>query len=124
RAAFVTQCDPIAPLWQLDALLIRHLQEEQERDLLDVVAVVDAIVAQGVAEPPEFLNDVTHAAMASLKALSRVGSLPLNTRLALPQPPAFCNTGTFSKSSSSIERFATRCSRMRMSHRCCSCVNV
>ncbi len=37
-----------------------RLQEEQEGDLLDVVAVVDAIVAEGMAEAPEFLNNIGH----------------------------------------------------------------
>ena len=46
---------------QLDAALVGHLEEQQVGDLLDVVAVVDAVVAQGVAEAPEFLDDVGHS---------------------------------------------------------------
>ena len=38
-------------------LLVRHLQEEQERQLLDVVAIGEAVVAQDVAVVPELLND-------------------------------------------------------------------
>ena len=49
--------------------LVGHLEEEQIGDLLDVVAVVDAVVAQRVAEAPEFLNDVGHAAIASFNVL-------------------------------------------------------
>ena len=43
---------------QVDAALIGHLQEQQVGQLLDVIAVVDAIVAECVAETPKFLNDV------------------------------------------------------------------
>ncbi len=45
-------------LGQLDAAFVGHLEEEQVGELLDVVAVVDAVVAQGVAEAPEFVDDV------------------------------------------------------------------
>src|SRR5208283_2399101 len=38
-------------------LLIGHLQEKQIRELLDVVAIAEAVVAQNVAVVPEFLND-------------------------------------------------------------------
>ena len=60
RAAFVAERGPIAALGQVDGLLVGHFQEEEEGDLLDVIAVVDAIVAEGVAEAPEFLDDVGH----------------------------------------------------------------
>ena len=43
---------------QLNAALLGHLQEEQVGDLLDVVAVVDALMAKGVAEAPESLDDI------------------------------------------------------------------
>ena len=38
-------------------LLVCHFQEEQKRELLDVVAVRQAIIAQDVAVVPEFLNE-------------------------------------------------------------------
>ena len=38
----------------------RHLQEEQVGELLDVVAVVDAVVAEGVAEAPKLFDNVGH----------------------------------------------------------------
>ena len=44
-------------------LLISHLEEEQERELLDVVLVRQTIIAKDVAVVPEFLDDrrtVTH----------------------------------------------------------------
>ena len=44
------------PFGIVDAALVGHLQEQQIGELLDVVAVVDAVVAQGVAEAPEFLT--------------------------------------------------------------------
>ena len=48
---------------QVDPSLIGHLEEQQIGDLLDVIAVVDPIVAEGVAEPPEFLDNVGHASI-------------------------------------------------------------
>jgi hypothetical protein len=43
-----------------ESTLVGHLEKEQIGDLLDVVAVVDAIVAEGVAEAAEFLDDIGH----------------------------------------------------------------
>ena len=40
------------------ALLIRHLKEEQKRQLLDVVAVRQPVIAQDVAVIPEFLDEL------------------------------------------------------------------
>jgi hypothetical protein len=40
------------------ALLVRHLEEEQKRQLLDVISVGQPIVAQDIAVVPEFLNDL------------------------------------------------------------------
>ncbi len=57
-AAQLRERGPVALLGELDAPLVGHLEEEQVGDLLDVVAVVDAVVAQGVAEAPELLDDV------------------------------------------------------------------
>ena len=83
------------PFGQRDALLVGHLEEEQVGDLLDVVAVVDAVVAEGVAEAPEFLDDVGHAAIASFKSVGAGRSrLPSKARFAAPQPPARAKTGT------------------------------
>ena len=42
----------------LGLVLVRHLEEQQEHQLGDVLAVGDAVVAQDVAEVPEFLDDV------------------------------------------------------------------
>ena len=38
------------------ALLVRHLEEEQKRQLLDVIAVRQPVIAQDVAVVPEFLD--------------------------------------------------------------------
>jgi hypothetical protein len=40
------------------ALLVRHFEEQQERQLLDIVAVGEPVVAQDVAVVPEFLNQL------------------------------------------------------------------
>src|SRR5262245_34733101 len=40
------------------ALLIRHLEEEQKRQLLDVVAIRQPVIAQDVAVVPKFLNEL------------------------------------------------------------------
>jgi hypothetical protein len=39
------------------AVFIRHLQEKQIGELLQVIAVTDAIVAQRVTEAPDFADD-------------------------------------------------------------------
>ncbi len=90
----------------LDAALVRHLEEQQVGQLLDVVAVVDAIVTQGVAEAPEFVDDIGHAATSSSlssRAVRRV--CPSNARFARPHPPRSASTGMSSKSSGSMDRF-------------------
>ena len=77
--------------------LVGHLEEQQVGDLLDVVAVVDAVVAQGVAEAPELLDDVAHAAIASLSSCEQVGrASPSKTRFgAAPAAAVELKTGTF-----------------------------
>src|SRR5205085_2421486 len=113
RAALLAEVAPVSALRKVDGALVGHLEEEQIGDLLDVVAVVDAVMAKGVAEAPELGDDVTHAATSSRLTSSRKSaSSPSKTRLARPQPPRLRSTGTFSKSSRSIERLATRCWRM------------
>ena len=39
------------------ALLIRHLEEEQKRQLLDIIAVRQPVIAQDVAVIPKLLDD-------------------------------------------------------------------
>jgi len=73
RAGLCLQAVPAAALRDLDAALVGHLQEEQVSELLDVVAVIDPVVAQGVAEPPELVDDVGHGRGVSfLEVLSEV----------------------------------------------------
>ena len=60
RTGAVLQAVPVAAVWNDDAFLIGHLQEEEVGELLDVVAVVDSVMAKGVAEAPEFVDDVGH----------------------------------------------------------------
>ena len=40
--------------------LLYHLKEEKIGQLIDVIAVVDSIMSQGVTESPEFTYDVSH----------------------------------------------------------------
>jgi hypothetical protein len=40
------------------ALLIRHLEKKQERQLLDIITVRQSVVAEDVAVVPEFLNEL------------------------------------------------------------------
>jgi hypothetical protein len=39
-------------------VLVFHLDEQKQHQLGDIIAVVDAVVAEYVAEVPEFLDDV------------------------------------------------------------------
>ncbi|MNR36545.1 hypothetical protein D3C85_1544750 [compost metagenome] len=62
---FTGQVRPARPRGQLVGeavvvlyLLVFHLDEQQQDQFGDVVAVVDAVVAQHVAEVPELLDDV------------------------------------------------------------------
>src|ERR1700681_2670040 len=90
---------PIAALRDHDRFLVGHFQEEQLGELLYVVTIIDAVMAKGMAEAPEFLDDVTHAAIAPLICFIRMGRRPWKTLEALPQPPKPVNTGWLSKSS-------------------------
>ncbi|OQA05563.1 MAG: Chorismate synthase [bacterium ADurb.Bin374] len=56
----ILQASPAAPLGNLDFLLVGHLQEQQVRELFDVIPVIDAVVAQRVTEAPEFVDDIRH----------------------------------------------------------------
>src|SRR5256885_49205 len=105
---------PVCALRKTDLAFARHLKKEQVRELLYVVAVPNPIVAQRVAEPPEFGNNVgCHAATNSrLRSAMSAVSLPSKIRSACPHPPRFDRTGTDSKSDLSMERFATKCLRM------------
>ena len=43
---------------ELLRLLVRHLQEEEARELLDIVAVGEAVVSENVAVVPQLLDDL------------------------------------------------------------------
>src|SRR5687768_13836631 len=89
---------PAATLRQSQPLLIRHLEKEEVGDLLDVVAVIDAVVPECMAEAPKFLNYIGHAAIASLSCTTIFCSRASpNVRFAAPQPPASESAGTMSK---------------------------
>lgn len=60
RAGEVFQNDPSAVLGHLGISFIGQLQEQQLRELFNVVAVIDAIMTKGMAKAPEFLDDITH----------------------------------------------------------------
>lgn len=61
----------VGKLVELDGAFVGHLHEEQVGDLLDVVAVVHAVVAESMAEAPEFLDDVGHFAAFLFNALNQ-----------------------------------------------------
>ena len=48
------------PPGDLDPSLVGHFEEQQVSELFDVIAVVHAVMAQGVAKSPQFVYDVTH----------------------------------------------------------------
>jgi len=61
----VTQVRPAVALGQFVVkfhfrlrLFVFHLDEQQQHQFGDIVGVVDAVVAQHVAEVPEFLDDL------------------------------------------------------------------
>src|ERR1700733_7559774 len=121
-AGFCHEALPITALWQFDVALIRHLQEQQIGKLLDVIAVINSIVAKRVTETPELLDYIAHNATASLNWVISCGSCPAKTLLARPQPPIRLNTGKASKSLESIVRFSAKCPSIRSSH--CTCSGV
>ncbi len=51
--------------------LIGHLEEQQIRQLLDVVAIAHPIVTQDVAVVPEFLDDLVGGTQLAIQASSR-----------------------------------------------------
>ena len=60
RAGLGLERFPIAIFRNFRAALVGHLEEQQIRELFDVVPVVNTVVAQRMAEAPEFLDDVGH----------------------------------------------------------------
>jgi hypothetical protein len=50
-------------LGEVHAALLGHFQEQQVGELFDVIAVIHAVMAQRVAETPEFLDDVGHRSL-------------------------------------------------------------
>src|SRR5207247_5882729 len=75
-ARLLTQRRPVAAFRQFHGALVGHLQKEQVCDLLDVVTVINTVMAQRVAEAPQFLNNVSHAAIASFNSSMSSSSLP------------------------------------------------
>ena len=81
RARLAVQRPPIAALWQRHAALVRHLDEQQVGELLNVVAVIDAVVTQRVAEPPQLLDNVSHRENLML---GRPSGRPARARFPFP----------------------------------------
>lgn len=52
RSGFCDQRLPVTRGRERNAPFIRHLDEQEVRDLLDIVPVIDPIVPEGMAEPP------------------------------------------------------------------------
>lgn len=71
RTGFLGEGWPVASLGQFDAALIGHFDEEQIGDLLNVVAIIHAIVSKRVAETPEFLDDVSHLYLNDILCICR-----------------------------------------------------
>ena len=61
RAGLGLERFPIAVFRDFRAALIGHLEEQQIRQMSNIVTVVHAVVTQRVAEAPEFLDDVAHS---------------------------------------------------------------
>src|SRR2546427_3138898 len=57
-AGEVFEAGPIAVFGHLCGALIGHLQEQQEGELLDVIAVVDAIVTHRMARSEEHTSEL------------------------------------------------------------------
>src|SRR5438034_8649875 len=97
------------------ACLGQHLQEQQERQLRDVIGVRDAVDAQDIAEVPEFRDDLTCDAVTvgqaavfhSSPLMSRrtASSCPPKTLLSRWKPPSL------TKGSSSMAARSTTISR-------------
>ncbi len=51
---------------------LRHLDEEQAGNLLDVARIANALVAKRVADAPEFLADVDHGLLTTVVPVGRV----------------------------------------------------
>ncbi len=52
-------------------LLVVHLEEEQERELLDGVSIGEPVVAQDVAVVPEFLNNALSSSIQRPRGVPR-----------------------------------------------------
>src|SRR5665213_1812054 len=87
------ECVPVATFRNLHAALFGHLQEEQICELLDIVAVVHAVMAERVAEAPKFLDNIAHAAIASFISCIKAGKRPLKILAARPHPPKSLKIG-------------------------------
>ena len=61
RPRLIFEARPTAAFWHFSAAFVRHFQEQQIGELLDIIAVIDAVVAERVAKAPKFLDDVRHA---------------------------------------------------------------
>ena len=60
RTALGRDLRPVTTLGQFDSPLIGHIDKQQIGNLLDVIAVIDPVMPQGMTESPEFLHYVRH----------------------------------------------------------------
>src|SRR5690606_19761749 len=127
-AVLVGQLRP-APLWrngtgltqELHALLV-HLEEQQVGELLDVVAVADALVAQDVGVVPDFGDElfVGHAVslgatlLASLRILSIISVCERGS--TSPRSISLLRSRASAMASSSESSSALRSGSSRLSH--------
>ena len=57
RPVIACRDNRLSVVWRL-CLLVRHLEEEEERDLLDVSHVAQAVVPEDVGEVPGFADNL------------------------------------------------------------------
>src|SRR5688572_16619363 len=103
----------------------KHLEKQKERQLRDVVRIRNAVVAQYIAEVPEFRDDlagnavaVGHAAVfhnSPLMSRRTASSCPSKTLLSRWKPPSLTK-GSSSMAARSTTISRTICSSMRFSH--------
>src|SRR5262249_48389653 len=115
----------------LAAGLGQHLEEQEVRQLGDVLVIGDAVVSEDMTESPELGDDVGSGAghqavffhSSSLISPRIASSSPPNTLLSRVTPPLLLKGSASSDSRSTINSFAT-CSPMRVSHLRCGSVQA
>jgi hypothetical protein len=98
-AGFFSEDSPGVIRRDLCPLFLDHLEEQEIRELLYVVAVIDAVVSEGVAESPEFSNDVGHELPLNLDRIIRI-----NLEDQSPPSPILFNHGNYVSNAKAMKR--------------------